>query len=74
MNTIANSILLLLVVGLVYLIIRVVMNDLKKKSGELLSNCCGAKPDGELDFDEDGVKGTCSRCKDGALFEETEKE
>ena len=50
------------------------MNDLKKKSGELLSNCCGAKPDGELDFDEDGVKGTCSRCKDGALYEETEKE
>lgn len=36
---------------------------------ERLSNCCAAKPLGETYTDEDGVtSGTCSRCKDGAVF------
>ena len=31
-----------------------------------ISNCCSARPDGELALDNTGP---CSKCKDGAVFE-----
>ena len=33
-----------------------------------LSNCCGARPDMEVDFDGETRSGRCSKCKEGAMF------
>jgi hypothetical protein len=37
----------------------------KLKHQKLVSNCCGARPDGEVDKFNTG---RCSKCKDGAVF------
>jgi predicted kinase len=46
-----------------------------KPIARIVSNCCGARPDGELCFSQDAdlndigtFSGRCSKCKEGAIF------
>jgi len=38
---------------------------------QMASQCCGAPALNELDIGEHGAMGRCSRCKEGAMFDNT---